>query len=74
MIGFLFVAKYLLGLSSDQLNVLHFLALGRLTDVRSVSADDPATFDADFIIEREREGMSLRQALQALVAFKRSQR
>lgn len=38
------------------------------------SADDPAMFDADFIIEREGEGMSLVQALQALVAFKRSQR
>jgi hypothetical protein len=38
------------------------------------TADDPATFDADFIVEREREGMSLSQALQALVTFKRSQR
>ena len=38
MIGFLFVAKYLLGLSSDQLNMIHFLALGRFVHVRSVLA------------------------------------
>ena len=36
------------------------------------TADDPATFDADFIIDKEREGMSVAQALEALVAFKRS--
>lgn len=34
---------------------------------------DPATFDADFVINKEREGMSIAQALEALVAFKRSQ-
>lgn len=38
------------------------------------TADDPATFDADFIIDKEREGMSVAQALEALVAFKRIQR
>lgn len=38
------------------------------------TADDPATFDADFIGQREREGMSLTSALEALVAFKRAQR
>ena len=38
------------------------------------TADDPATFDADFIVQREREGMSLTSALEALVAFKRAQR
>ncbi|KPG91903.1 hypothetical protein AEQ67_28395 [Pseudomonas sp. RIT-PI-q] len=38
------------------------------------AADDPATFDADFIVQREREGMSLTSALEALVAFKRAQR
>ena len=38
------------------------------------TADDPATFDADFIVQREREGMSLSSALEALVAFKRAQR
>lgn len=38
------------------------------------TADDPATFDADFIIDKEREGMSVTQALEALVAFKRIQR
>jgi hypothetical protein len=38
------------------------------------TADDPATFDADFIIQKEREGMSLTQSLEALVAFKRSRR
>ena len=37
MIGFLFVAKNLLGLALDQLNVVHFLALRKLPDVRSVS-------------------------------------
>ena len=35
---------------------------------------DPATFDADFVINKEREGMSVAQALEALVAFKRIQR
>lgn len=35
---------------------------------------DPATFDADFVINKEREGMSVAQALEALVAFKRSRR
>lgn len=35
---------------------------------------DPATFDADFMIGKEREGMSVAQALEALVAFKRSRR
>lgn len=35
---------------------------------------DPATFDADFVINKEREGMSVAQALEALVAFKRTQR
>ncbi|MGE8188828.1 hypothetical protein [Pseudomonas sp. NPDC086278] len=35
---------------------------------------DPATFDADFVINKEREGMSIAQALEALVAFKRSRR
>jgi hypothetical protein len=38
------------------------------------TADDPATFDADFIVQKEREGMSLAQALEVLVAFKRSRR
>ena len=38
------------------------------------TADDPATFDADFIVQRELEGMSLTSALEALVAFKRAQR
>jgi hypothetical protein len=35
---------------------------------------DPATFDADFVINKEREGMSVAQALEALVAFKRSRK
>lgn len=35
---------------------------------------DPATFDADFVINKEREGMSVAQSLEALVAFKRSRR
>jgi hypothetical protein len=35
---------------------------------------DPAVFDADFVINKEREGMSVAQALEALVAFKRSRR
>ncbi len=35
------------------------------------TADDPATFVADFLIQKEREGMSLDHALQALIAFKR---
>lgn len=38
---------------------------------------DPAVFDADFVINKEREGMSVAQALKALVAlvaFKRSRR
>ena len=35
---------------------------------------DPATFDSDFVINKELEGMSVAQALEALVAFKRSQR
>jgi hypothetical protein len=35
---------------------------------------DPAAFDADFVINKEREGMSVAQALEALVAFKRSRR
>lgn len=39
MIGFLFVAKYLLGLVLDQLNVIQFVALGWLADVLSVLAD-----------------------------------
>lgn len=38
------------------------------------TADDPATFDADFIIQKERDGMGVAQALEALVAFKRSRR
>ncbi|NUU37805.1 hypothetical protein [Pseudomonas sp. C2B4] len=38
MIGFLFVAKDSLGLVLNQLNVIHFRAPGRLTDVRLVSA------------------------------------
>lgn len=33
---------------------------------------DPAAFDADFVINKEREGMSVAQALEALVAYKRS--
>ncbi len=36
------------------------------------TADDPATYVADFLIQKEREGMCLDQALEALVAFKRS--
>lgn len=35
---------------------------------------DPAAFDADFVINKEREGMSVAQAFGALVAFKRSRR
>jgi hypothetical protein len=35
---------------------------------------DPATFDADFVINKKREGLSVAQALEALVAFKRSPR
>ncbi|AKK01425.1 hypothetical protein VM99_26465 [Pseudomonas chlororaphis] len=35
---------------------------------------DPAAFDADFVINKEREGMSVAQALEALVALKRSRR
>lgn len=35
---------------------------------------DPAAFDADFVINKEREGRSVAQALEALVAFKRTQR
>lgn len=38
------------------------------------TADDSATFVADFLIQKEREGMSLDHALQALIAFKRIQR
>ncbi|MHC8361992.1 hypothetical protein ACYZUA_17185 [Pseudomonas sp. LS2P72] len=38
------------------------------------TGDDPATFVADFIVEKEREGMSLDRALQALIAFKRNRR
>lgn len=38
------------------------------------TADDPATFVADFLIQKEREGMSLDRALQALIAFKRNRR
>ena len=38
------------------------------------TADDPATFVADFLILKEREGMSLDHALQALIAFKRNRR
>jgi hypothetical protein len=38
------------------------------------TADDPATFVADFLIQKEREGMTLDQALQALIAFKRIRR
>ncbi|SDB28909.1 hypothetical protein SAMN03159382_02462 [Pseudomonas sp. NFACC23-1] len=38
------------------------------------TASDPATFDADFVINKEREGMSVAQALEALVEFKRTQR
>ncbi|WP_419710496.1 hypothetical protein [Pseudomonas sp. NFX224] len=38
------------------------------------TADGPATFDADFIIQKGREGMSFAQALEALVAFKRNRR
>ena len=38
------------------------------------TATNPAAFDADFIFEKEREGMSLHQALQVLVALKRSRR
>jgi hypothetical protein len=38
------------------------------------TASDPATLDAEFIIQREREGMSVEQALEALVALKRGQR
>lgn len=36
-VGFLFVAKNKLGLVLNQLDVIHFLVLGRLTGVRSVS-------------------------------------
>jgi hypothetical protein len=35
---------------------------------------DPATFDADFMVNKEREGMSVAQAFEALVEFKRSRR
>lgn len=35
---------------------------------------DPATFDADFVFNKEREGVSVAQALEALVAFKRSRK
>ena len=35
-VGFCFVAKYKLGLMLDQLNVIHFLTLGRLAGIRSV--------------------------------------
>ena len=35
MIGFLFVAKYLLGLALDQLNVIHFLGSRNFVAVRS---------------------------------------
>lgn len=38
------------------------------------TADDPATFVTDFLIQKERGGMSLDHALQALIAFKRIQR
>ena len=38
------------------------------------TADDPATFDADFLIQKKREGMRLDQALEALVTFKRNRR
>jgi hypothetical protein len=38
------------------------------------TADAPATFVADFLIQKEREGMSLTEALEALVALKRSVR
>ena len=37
-----------------------------------ITDTDPAAFDADFMINREREGMSVAQALEALVEFKRS--
>lgn len=33
---------------------------------------DPGTFDADFFINKEREGVSVAQSLETLVAFKRS--
>lgn len=38
------------------------------------TVDDPATFDAVFIVEREREGMTLAHSLEALVSFKRAHR
>lgn len=41
---------------------------------RDFTVDDPATFVADFLIQKEREGMSLDHALQALIAFKRNRR
>ncbi|WP_148053237.1 hypothetical protein [Pseudomonas frederiksbergensis] len=38
------------------------------------TAGDPATFVADFLFQKEKEGMSLDQALEALVAFKRNRK
>lgn len=38
------------------------------------TADDPAAFVADFLFQKKKEGMSLSEALEALVAFKRSER
>lgn len=37
------------------------------------TADESATYDADFIVQKKREGMSI-HALEALIAYKRCRR